>query len=107
MVSGSTVTINVSAGPSVTYATVPNVVGQTKAAALLSLQREGLVCTENEITYASSTVEQTGYVIWQNYAGGTQVVGGTQVYLTIGSGPTVTEQSAVGAGAVAPPSVGG
>ena len=95
VVSGTTVTLTVSAGPMVTYTTVPNVVGMTKASALLALQREGLVCTENEITYTSSTVEDTGRVMWQNYAEGTSVVGGTQIYLTIGSGPTMASQSVV------------
>ncbi len=107
VVSGSTVTIYVSAGPSAAYTSVPNVVGQTKAAALLSLQRAGLICTENEITYANSAAEMTGLVLSQNYAEGTSVVSGTQVYLTIGSGPTQTEQSAVSSGAVAPPPADG
>ena len=107
VVSGSTVTLNVSAGPSVTYTSVPNVMGLTKAAALLSLQREGLICTESEIQYVSSNVEQTGLVLSQNYAAGTSVVSGTQVYLTIGSGPTMAEQSAVDVSGDAPPAAGG
>ncbi len=91
VVSGSTVTIYVSAGPRVTYSTVPDLLGQTKASALLALQREGLICTEEEITYVSSAVEDTGRVTYQNYAAGTEVVGGTRVYLTIGSGPIAAE----------------
>ncbi len=88
--SGSDVTLTVSAGPSVTYSYVPNLVGMEKAAALLSLQSEGLVCGESEITYISSSEEDNGRVIWQNYASGTQVVSGTQVYLQIGTGPAIT-----------------
>ena len=107
VVSGSTVTLTVSAGPTVTYTTVPDVTGQTKAAALLALQREGLICTESEITYTSSTVEQSGRVLWQNYAGGTSVVSGTQVYLTIGSGPTMANQATTDSGVQAPPAAGG
>lgn len=105
VVSGSTVTIYVSAGPSVTYAVVPDTVGLTKAAALLALQREGLVCTESEITYVSSTVEDTGRVLSQNYVAGTQVVSGAQVYLTVGSGPTMALTDDTGA--AAPPTVDG
>ena len=91
VVSGSTVTIYVSAGPQVTYSTVPDLIGQTKASALLALQREGLICTEEEIQYVSSTVEDSGRVMAQNYAAGTEVVGGTRVYLTIGIGPITAE----------------
>ena len=87
VVSGSTITLFVSAGPEVTYTDVPNVVGLTKSAALLALQREGLICTEEQITYVSSSAEETGMVLWQNYEPNTQIIGGTQVYLNIGSGP--------------------
>ncbi len=86
VVSGSTVTLYVSAGPEVTYTTVPNLVGMTKSAALLALQREGLICTEDQITYASSN-KPAGEVLWQNYEANSQIISGTQVYLTISSGP--------------------
>ena len=93
VVSGSTVTLIVSAGPTVTYTNIPNVVGQTKETALLSLQREGLICGESEITYVSSTAAQQGIVMWANYTAGTQVVTGTRVYLQIGMGPTASAAS--------------
>jgi serine/threonine-protein kinase len=85
--SGSTVQLVVSAGPTVTYVPVPDVVGMEKTAALLEIQQEGLVCAETEITYISSTEEEKGTVLWQNYASGTSVVAGTKLYLQIGSGP--------------------
>jgi serine/threonine-protein kinase len=85
--SGSTVTLRVSGGPTVTYVTVPNLVGMDKAAALLTLQQQGIVCTESEITYLSSSEEEQGLVLWQNYAEGTEVVSGSKIYLQIGSGP--------------------
>ena len=88
VVGGGTVTLTVSAGPSVTYTKVPDIVGKKKEAALLTLQREGLICGEEEITYVSSSVDQTGVVMWQNYEPKTKVVTGTRVYLQIGSGPT-------------------
>jgi serine/threonine-protein kinase len=84
--SGSTVQLLVSAGPTVTYVTVPDVVGQEKTAALLDIQQAGLVCAETEITYISSTDEEKGLVLWQNYTSGTEVVTGTKLYLQIGSG---------------------
>ena len=88
--SGSTVTLHVSAGPAASYTTVPNVIGLTKEAALLMLQREGLICGENEITYVSSSSDAVGRVMWQSYTAGTQVIMGTQVNLQISSGPAVT-----------------
>ena len=88
--SGSTVSMIVSAGPAVTYATVPNVVGMSKSAALLKLQQYSLICTESEIAYVSSEEDQEGTVIWQNYADGASVVSGTKVYIQIGTGPAVT-----------------
>ncbi len=108
VVSGSTVTIYVSAGPSVTYTTVPDTVGLTKAAALLALQREGLICTESEIQYTSSAMEDDGRVLFQNYVAGTQVVSGTRVYLTVGSGPASSgaDTQSQGTGIV-PPTVDG
>ncbi len=86
--SGSTVTVVVSAGPSASYTSVPNLVGMTKQEALLTLQREGLICGEGEIYYVSSSMDESGKVMWQNYSAGTQVVMGTPVYLQIGTGPT-------------------
>lgn len=88
--SGDTVTLTVSAGPSVSYATVPDLVGMTKTEALLALQQEGLVCSEADITYVSSSASESGYVIWQNYTSGTQVVSGTAVYIQVGTGPSAT-----------------
>lgn len=87
---GSTVTIVVSSGPPISYSTVPNVVGLSKARALMELQQSGLICTESEITYVSSEEDEDGYVIWQNYSSGTSVEKDTKVYIQIGTGPAVT-----------------
>ena len=108
VVSGSTVTLIVSAGPEPAYVTVPNVVGMTKAAALLALQREGLICTEEEITYVSSAPEQAGRVMQQNYSEGTTLVSGTQVFLTIGSGQATaaTTPPDTAQQVIVPPAVG-
>ena len=83
--SGSTVTLYVSAGPTVTYATIPNLVGLSKADALMDIQQRGLVCTESEITYVSSDPEEVGNVLWQSYDPGSEVISGTKIYLQIGS----------------------
>ena len=85
--SGSTVIMVVSAGPNVTMSQVPNVVGLPKADAMMALQQQGLVCSESEITYVSSTEAEEGKVVWQNYAAGSQVITGTKVYVQVGSGP--------------------
>lgn len=87
--SGSTVVMYISAGPTVTYSTVPNLVGMSKAEALLEVQQYGLVCTESEITYLSSDEASNGYVIWQGYEPGIEVVSGTKIYIQIGTGPAM------------------
>ena len=92
--SGSTVTLHVSAGPAASYTTVPNVRDLTKEAALLMLQREGLICGENELSYVSSNDCEPGRVMWQSYSPGATVIQGTQVYLQISTGPAVTAQPA-------------
>ena len=84
--SGSTVTMIVSAGPTVTMSKVPNVVGLSKAEAMMQLQQKGLVCSESEITYVSSDPEEEGRVLWQNYTEGSDVITGTKVYIQVGSG---------------------
>ncbi len=93
---GSEVTLHVSAGATISYTTVPNVVGMTKESALLTLQREGLICGNSEMSYVSSSEEETNRVMWQSYDSGTQVIMGTQVYLQIGTGPAGSGQPAPG-----------
>lgn len=90
--SGSTVVVVVSAGPSVTYTKVPDVVGMVKSRALIAIQQNDMVCTESEITYVSSEEYENGAVIWQNYSSGTSVVAGTKLYIQVGTGPAVTPQ---------------
>ena len=82
---GELVTLYVSAGPSVTYTTVPDVVGMEKSEAMLALQERGLICTESEIRYVSAGSDQAGKVIWQNQASGTSVINGTKIYIQIGT----------------------
>ena len=88
--SGSTIKLIVSAGPAISYSTVPDVVGMSKVQALLELQQSGLICTDSEITYVSSDADKEGLVIWQNYNSGTSVEKDTKVYIQIGTGPAVT-----------------
>ena len=87
---GSTVTITVSTGPDVQYVEVPNLQGATMDDAIQQLQQLGLVCTQSEITYVTSSEDEKDLVLWQNYSGGTEVAANTKVYLTVGSGPTST-----------------
>lgn len=87
---GSFVTITVSAGPNVTYIAVPNLAGSNIQDAIQQLQQLGLVCTENEITYVSSSEDEKDVVLWQNVSGGTEVVENTKIYLTVGSGPSAS-----------------
>lgn len=85
---GSFVTITVSAGPNVTYIPVPNLEGARVEDAIQQLQQLGLICTDSEITYVTSTEAEKGIVLWQNFSSGTEVVQNTKINLTVGSGPT-------------------
>ena len=89
---GTYVTLTVSAGPDVEYVIMPDLHGATKEEALASLSSAGLICTENEITYVSSTEEETGVVLWQNYEAGSEIVANTKIYLQVGDGPVKTEE---------------
>jgi hypothetical protein len=78
----SAVDLVVSLGPVLT--TVPDVVGQSQAAAQTAITGAGLVV--GSITTANSDIVQAGNVISQNPAGGTDVSEGSAVDLVISSG---------------------
>ena len=69
----------------IALATVPNVVGQSQAAATAAITGAGL--TVGTITTAASTSVPAGSVISQSLASGTQVAAGTAVNLVVSSGP--------------------
>ena len=94
--SGSTVLLVVSAGPSATYTTVPDLVGLSKAGALISISQAGLVCSESEIQYVTSDPANEGIVLWQNYSEGTTVSTGTKVYIEVGAGESDGDGGAIG-----------
>ncbi|MBW7865663.1 MAG: PASTA domain-containing protein, partial [Candidatus Hydrogenedentes bacterium] len=90
---GSTVTLTVSSGPC-TIA-VPNVVGQTQAAATAALTGAGL--TAGAVTNQCSNTVAAGRVISQTPAAGAVIVPGTAVALTVSTGPcNVTVPNVVG-----------
>ena len=64
---------------------VPNVVGDTQAAAATAITTAGL--TVGTVTQASSTTVASGDVVTESPASGTSVAGGSAVALTISSGP--------------------
>jgi hypothetical protein len=64
---------------------VPNVVGQTQAAAATAIAAAGLLV--NAVTSASSATVPAGAVISQSPAGGTQVATGSAVNLVVSTGP--------------------
>jgi FG-GAP-like repeat/PASTA domain/Dockerin type I domain/Divergent InlB B-repeat domain/FG-GAP repeat len=66
---------------------VPNVVGQTQAAASTTITGAGLVV--RNITSASSTTVAAGSVISESPAAGTQVAPGSAVDLVVSTGPPV------------------
>ena len=77
-----------------TNATVPNVVGQTQAAADSAIAGAGLVSSASSST---STTVATGNVISQSPAAGTVVASGTTVFYVVSSGlPQVAVPNLVG-----------
>jgi hypothetical protein len=67
---------------------VPNVVGDTQAAATSAIQSSGLVV--GTVTTASSSSVPSGDVISESPAAGTSVVTGSAVNLVVSSGPATT-----------------
>jgi MBG domain (YGX type)/PASTA domain/Bacterial Ig-like domain (group 3)/Dockerin type I domain len=79
----ASVTINVQAG--VTKVAVPNVVGETQAAASSAITGAGLAV--GNVTTASSSTVAAGSVISETPAAGTQVATASSVNLVVSSGP--------------------
>ena len=77
---GSSVNLVISTG-----VTVPNVVGQTRAAATTAITAAGLVV--GTTTSASSSTAPSGSVISENPVAGTHVNGGSAIALVISTGP--------------------
>jgi beta-lactam-binding protein with PASTA domain/sugar lactone lactonase YvrE len=102
--SGSSVNLVVSSGPP--QVAVPNVVGNTQAAATTAITGAGLVV--GTVMTASSTTVPSGSVISETPAAGTSVNGGTSVNLIVSSGPVLylltTAANPVGGGVVSPAS---
>ena len=65
--------------------TVPNVVGQTQAAATAAITGAGLVV--GTVTQQSSATVPAGSVISQNPLSGTSVAAGSAVSLVVSTGP--------------------
>ena len=89
--SGTAVNLVVSAGA--TGILVPNVVGDTQAAASTAILAAGL--TVGSVTTASSNTIAAGDVISESPAAGTGVLSGTAVSLVISSGGTLPAESLV------------
>ena len=81
---GSAVNLVVSMGPA--PVAVPNVVGQTQAAATSAITGAGLVV--GTVTSASSATVASGSVISSSPLAGTQVAAGSAVSLVVSTGPT-------------------
>src|SRR6184192_2134545 len=81
--SGSPVNLVVSSGPA--QVAVPNVVGQTQAAAASALTGAGL--TVGAVTMQSSSTVASGSVISESPSAGTKVASGSAVDLVVSSGP--------------------
>ena len=82
---GSAVDLVVSTGPP-SNVTVPNVVGQTQAAATTAINNAGLVV--GAITQQTSLTVPAGSVISQNPAAGASVPSGSAVALVVSLGPS-------------------
>jgi beta-lactam-binding protein with PASTA domain len=82
---GSAVNLTVSSGPG--DVTVPNVVGDTQAAATTAITNASL--TVGTVTTVISATVASGDVINQSPAAGTSVAAGSAVNLTVSSGPAM------------------
>src|SRR5881275_1474997 len=89
--SGSPVNLVVSSGPA--QIAVPNVVGQTQAAAASAITGAGL--TVGAVTMQSSSTVAAGSVISESPPAGTKVASGSAVNLVVSTGSTGTSQVAV------------
>ena len=94
---GARVNLVVSSGPP--QVAVPNVVGQTQAAATTTLTGAGLVV--GTVTQQSSSTVASGTVISQSPAAGSQAAAGSSVGLVVSSGPP-PKKSSGGGGATGP-----
>jgi eukaryotic-like serine/threonine-protein kinase len=81
---GSTILIAISLGPQ--PVAVPNVAGDTFAAAQSALSGAGFIATQTE---TNSTSVPSGEVISTDPAAGTQVQPGTSVKVTVSAGPPI------------------
>lgn len=84
LTSGSTVYVSVSSGISLSYVTVPNVIGLPETSAVAKLEAAGLSCAGTE--YETSDFE-VGTVIRQSKAAFTEAEEHSGVILTVSSGP--------------------
>ena len=94
---GSVVSLLVSTGPAPVVVSVPNVTGNTQAAAESAITAAGLVVGNATSAYSSTVT--AGNVISQNPAGGTNVGEGSTVDLVVSNGPApvvITVPSVVG-----------
>src|SRR5213080_4399966 len=91
---GSAVNLVVSSGaPAPGQVAVPNVVGETEAAATSAITSAGL--TAGTVTQQSSTTVASGSVISESPAAGTSVASGSAVNLVVSSGAPAPGQVAV------------
>lgn len=80
---GSTVYITVSAGPEISYVSVPNLVGISEEAAITKLESAGLSYGGSE---RKTSAMNPGIVIWQSVKAFTEVEQHTKIYLEISTG---------------------
>ena len=80
---GSTVYITVSAGPEISYVSVPNLVGISEEAAIAKLESAGLSYGGSE---RKSSAMNPGIVIGQSVKAFTEVEQHTKIYLEISTG---------------------
>src|SRR5207245_1655135 len=85
--------VQIGSSPPPATATVPNVVGQTQAAATSAIT--GASLTAGTVTQQSSTTVASGNVISESPAAGTSVASGSAVNLVVSSGAPAPTQIAV------------
>lgn len=88
VVTGDTITLYISSGPSITPVEVPTLVGLTEARATEALTNLGL--EKGRVTSEYSTAYPEGQVTYQSNVAGQTVAPGTKVDITISRGPEPT-----------------
>jgi len=87
LVSGSTIKVNISGGPSIQTFEMPNLIGMTQAAATQALESANLTLGG---VYPVTSDKAAGIVVGQSVDAGTQVQEHDKIFINVSAGPQAT-----------------